>query len=206
MLFTFPSRYWFTIGRWRVFSLTRWSSRIHTRFHVSRATWEPDRRDFDSFVYRSITFFGSAFQHASTRMKLCNSSPGPYPGISGPATLCVQRVCAITHAEFRLLLVRSPLLEQSLIYFLFQRVLRCFTSPRWFLPDYEFIRRCSGITRNRLPHSEIPGSKDVCSSPGLIAAYHVLHHLPTPRHSPYALCRLIRFQIVYSELLNKQRF
>ena len=26
VLFTFPSRYWFTIGRWRVFSLTRWSS------------------------------------------------------------------------------------------------------------------------------------------------------------------------------------
>ena len=26
VLFTFPSRYWFTIGRLEVFSLTRWSS------------------------------------------------------------------------------------------------------------------------------------------------------------------------------------
>ena len=92
VLFTFPSRYWFTIGRWRVFSLTRWSSQIHTRFLVSRATWEPDRRGFESFVYRSITFYGGAFQRALTRLKLCNSSSGSYSGISGPATPCVQRV------------------------------------------------------------------------------------------------------------------
>ena len=38
-----------------------------------------------------------------------------------------------------------------------------------------------------LPHSEIPGSELVCSSPRLIAAYHVLHRLLTPRHPPCAL-------------------
>ena len=32
VLFTFPSRYWCTIGRVRVFSLGRWSSRIPTEF------------------------------------------------------------------------------------------------------------------------------------------------------------------------------
>ena len=41
-----------------------------------------------------------------------------------------------------------------------------------------------------LPHSDIPGSKLVCSSPGLIAAYRVLHRLLAPRHSPYALSSL----------------
>ena len=40
------------------------------------------------------------------------------------------------------------------------------------------------------PHSDIPGSKLVCSSPGLIAAYRVLHRLLAPRHSPYALSSL----------------
>ena len=40
------------------------------------------------------------------------------------------------------------------------------------------------------PHSEISGSMDVCSSPKLIAAYHVFHRLPVPRHSPCALCSL----------------
>ena len=42
---------------------------------------------------------------------------------------------------------------------------------------------CSG----RFPHSEISGSKDICSSPKLFAAYHVFHRLLVPRHPPYAL-------------------
>ena len=37
------------------------------------------------------------------------------------------------------------------------------------------------------PHSEIPGSRCVCHSPGLIAACRVLRRLPVPRHPPCAL-------------------
>ena len=37
------------------------------------------------------------------------------------------------------------------------------------------------------PHSEICGSRDICSSPQLIAAYHVFHRLLVPRHPPCAL-------------------
>ena len=40
------------------------------------------------------------------------------------------------------------------------------------------------------PHSDICGSKLICSSPQLFAAYHVLRRLLMPRHSPYALVRL----------------
>src|SRR5215510_12181923 len=40
------------------------------------------------------------------------------------------------------------------------------------------------------PHSEISGSRDVCSSPELIAACHVLHRLHAPRHPPCALSSL----------------
>ena len=40
------------------------------------------------------------------------------------------------------------------------------------------------------PHSEIPGSKLILSSPGLIAEYHVLHRLLLPRHPPNALIAL----------------
>ena len=42
----------------------------------------------------------------------------------------------------------------------------------------------------RFPHSEICGSRDICSSPQLIAAYHVFHRLLVPRHPPCALSRL----------------
>ncbi len=42
------------------------------------------------------------------------------------------------------------------------------------------------------PHSDIHGSKLVRSSPWLFAAYHVLHRLRVPRHSPNALMTLDR--------------
>ncbi len=41
-----------------------------------------------------------------------------------------------------------------------------------------------------LPHSDIFGSKPVCGSPKLFAAYHVLHRLLMPRHPPHALTSL----------------
>ena len=62
VLFTFPSRYWFAIGRQRVFSLRRWSSQIPTRFLVSRGTWVPDSGSSLSFVYRAFTCYGQPFQ------------------------------------------------------------------------------------------------------------------------------------------------
>ena len=40
------------------------------------------------------------------------------------------------------------------------------------------------------PHSDISGSMDICSSPKLIAAYHVFHRLLVPRHPPCALTTL----------------
>ena len=45
----------------------------------------------------------------------------------------------------------------------------------------------------RFPHSEICGSMDICSSPQLIAAYHVFRRLLVPRHPPCALISLTNF-------------
>ena len=55
-----------------------------------------------------------------------------------------------------------------------------------------FLKLCIGlrileVCSSRFPHSEISGSKDICSSPKLFAAYHVFHRLLVPRHPPYAL-------------------
>jgi len=62
VLFTFPSRYCFTIGHMRVFSLTGWSRQIHTRFLVSRATWEQYPASSQVFGYRIFTFYDRTFQ------------------------------------------------------------------------------------------------------------------------------------------------
>ena len=40
------------------------------------------------------------------------------------------------------------------------------------------------------PHSDIHGSRDICSSPWLFAAYHVFRRLLVPRHPPCALISL----------------
>ena len=48
----------------------------------------------------------------------------------------------------------------------------------------------TGVCPAGFPHSEIAGSRDICSSPTLIAAYHVFLRLLVPRHPPYALIRL----------------
>ena len=50
MLFTFPSRYWYTIGLTGVFSLAGWSRRIHAGFLVSRATQDTTRPHSDSYT------------------------------------------------------------------------------------------------------------------------------------------------------------
>ena len=55
-----------------------------------------------------------------------------------------------------------------------------------------FLKLCIGlrileVCSSGFPHSDISGSKDICSSPKLFAAYHVFHRLLVPRHPPYAL-------------------
>ena len=59
-------------------------------------------------------------------------------------------------------------------------------------PTYTYFIQCTltGYCPAGLPHSEIHGSMDICSSPWLIAACHVLRRLLMPRHSPCALISL----------------
>src|SRR5882724_2986678 len=74
--------------------------------------------------------------------------------------------------------------------FLFLRVLRCFTSPR--SPPTP-IHSALGDTTSLVPGFPIRTSSDprsVDNSPRHIAASHVLHRLPVPRHPPCALKHL----------------
>ena len=57
-----------------------------------------------------------------------------------------------------------------------------------------FAFRMSGMTGLQpagFSHSDICGSRVVCTYPQLFAAYHVLHRLQEPRHPPYALSYLL---------------
>ncbi len=96
MLFTFPSRYLFTIGRQLVFSLTRWSARIHTRLHLYRVTQELPRR-VSVFGYGPLTLHGAIFHS----LHLTSTLPH-----RGPTTPPASR-------WFGLFRFRSPLLTES---------------------------------------------------------------------------------------------
>ena len=111
MLFTFPSRYWFTIGHQVVFSLGGWAPQIPTGFHVSRRTWEIEQKALTFRIQDSHPLW-SGFPSGSAISALCNflglctspsSLPQPRPG----------NACRLHTGRFGLFPVRSPLLRES---------------------------------------------------------------------------------------------
>ena len=106
--------------------------------------------------------------------------------IQGPATPYLPK-----QIRFGLFPVRSPLLGESLFCFLFLRVLRCFSSPG-SPPD------CSGYHAFNVmgcPIRKPADIMDICSSPQLIAACHVLLRLREPRHPPCALNYFLEYNL-----------
>ena len=74
-------------------------------------------------------------------------------------------------------------------------------------PSYAYFvqRRMTGYCPAGLPHSDIPGSMDICSSPRLFAACHVLLRLLMPRHSPCSLSSLT-YRCSHSDLSENSWF
>ena len=70
-------------------------------------------------------------------------------------------------------------------FFLFLRLLRCFSSPG--SPACLCIQHAvTGVLPDGFPHSDICGSMDICS-PRLFMTYHVFLRLLVPRHPPALL-------------------
>ena len=122
------------------------------------------------FTYGAFTLSGRPSQ--AVLLSLLDQFRGPNPGV---------------HAlRFGLFRFRSPLLPESHVVF----------SSSGYLDvsvhRVPLLTLCIGVRilevcSSGFPHSEISGSKDICSSPKLFAAYHVFHRLLVPRHPPYAL-------------------
>ena len=143
MLFTFPSRYWFTIGRQGVFSLRRWSSQIPAGFHVSRGTQD----SIQEGCVVSTTGLSPPVADLSRSFVYETACSLPEVSVQTSDTILQPPICnahGLTHIGFRLFPFRSPLLWES-NFFLFLRVLRCFTSPRSLPQTYIFSK---GISRH----------------------------------------------------------
>ena len=171
MLFTFPSRYWFTIGLTGVFSLAGWSRRIRAGFHVSRVTQVAVAPRVSSHTGLSPSV-----------VRLSNTLPLKTARVTVTAPTTPN-----LHQRNRCGLGSSPFARHywgNHCYFLFLEVLRCFSSLR--LPRHNYMA-VTVLQTAGLSHSDTRGSRDMCSYPRLFAAYRVLHRLREPRHPPCAL-------------------
>src|ERR1700730_14421586 len=188
-LFTFPSRYLFTIGHQGVFRLRRWSSRIHTGFHGPRATWD-DARESLRFRLQGYHPLCRRFPTSSATLTISYSLPDQQLRLSDPATPNAQRLPAMTRARFGLFPFRSPLLRES-------RLLSLPVGTEMFhFPTFPPPALCvQAGAMGHYAHSGFPIRKSpdrslVADSPGLIAGSYVLLRLLVPRHSPCALINL----------------
>ena len=170
MLFTFPSRYWYTIGLQVIFSLGVWSPHIQTGFLVSRPTQVPPRTSSD-FRLRGSNPLRRAFPGTSTNL-LIIFYWRPYNPIGRTRW-------------FGLFPLRSPLLRESRLIS-FPSGTEMFQFPEFALLIYEFNQQCMASTAIRVTPLGNPRIKRCLLFP---EAY---RSLPRPSSLPGAKASALR--------------
>lgn len=168
-LFTIQSPYWFTIGRRGVFSLGGWAPQLHTEFHELRTTLV--RLGSACNEYRAFTFCGRAFQPIHRYVAdtlLTPTTPARRPVWADALSLAATHAIEVSFVSCWYLDVSLPSVRLDTLYIQVPIPLRV-----------------------GFPIRTSQDRSLFASSPGLIAGYHVLHRLSTPRHSPYALYSFI---------------
>ncbi len=173
VLFTFPSQYYALSVTKEYLALEGGPSDFPQGFSCPAVLWILPLPI--AFMYEALTLSGRASQ--------------PVP-LTNQLTYAVRNPSM--HARwFRLFRFRSPLLPESMFLSLppgYLDVSVHRVSPAWLWIHHAVTEVCSA----GFPHSDISGSKDICSSPKLFAAYHVFHRLLVPRHPPCALYSLTK--------------
>ena len=172
VLFTFPSRYLFTIGLLRVFSLTGWCRQIQRGFHRPPPT--QDTRLLKSIACKWLS-------HAMARL------PRRFQSRIFRIMQVLQPRMGLDPYGLGFSAFARHYLRNHFC-FLFLRVLRCFSSPGWLVVP------C--LQHGGLSHSDIRGSKVACTSPQLFAACRVLLSLQKPRHPLCALNYFSSYQFL----------
>ena len=185
MLFTVPSRYWFTIGRLQYLALGRGRPCFPPDVSCPAVLTFSAHPVVHVVAYGALTRSGSPFQYDSANMvKSRRGVSRPLPR-SRPTPL-KQRRLARSPERFGLFPFRSPLLRESS---LFLEVLRCFSSPGApsAVQSDEPSRSPGCPIRRPLDH-RVPAPPQCVSPRGC-----VLPRLQAPRHPPSAhFCTLVR--------------
>ena len=147
---------------------------------MSRPTQDTTKKLY-SYVYGIITLYDATFQKLLLQIQLLQR---------GPTTPTLPE-----QWWFGLFPFRSPLLRESLIVF--------FSSGYLDVSVHQvgLHKWITVLQTAELSHSEIFGSKVICTFPKLIAAYRVLHRLREPRHPPCALNYFLWSLLIYLNLI-----
>ena len=146
---------------------------------VSRVSmYSGSRHVSSSFAYGAFTLFGRLSQNrsANPQESFMQSEPHGARTMVWPLSISLAATLKIDFS-----FSSSGYLDVSV-----HRV------PSAWLCIYHAV---TGVLPAGFPHSEINGSLDICSSPSLIAAYHVFLRLLVPRHPPCALISLTIFSL-----------
>ena len=138
---------------------------------VSRVSWYSGScLVFSSFLYGAFTLSGWLSQNHSSRLEesIMQSEPR-----HARMTVWALSISLAATLEIEVSFFSSGYLDVSVPPVPFHTL--------WI--GVWILEVCS----SGFPHSDISGSMDICSSPKLFAAYHVLHRLSVPRHPPCAL-------------------
>ena len=122
------------------------------------------------FPYTALTLFGPLFQNGSGNISYSCCSPLPR---SARTTVWALTISLAATFAITVVFFSSGYLDVSV--------------RRVPLPQLCIGCGISGLSPDRLPHSDTCGSMGICPSPQIFAACHVFLRLPVPRHPPCAL-------------------
>ena len=147
---------------------------------VPRVSWYSGSRHVNSsFAYGAFTLSGRLSQNRSA--KLVESIPRSAPQ-HARTLVCALPFSLAATLEIDVSVSSSGYLDVS--------VHRVPLHTLWI--GVWMIR----VLRTGFPHSDICGSRIICISPQLFAAYHVFLRLLVPRHPPCALfCLIIQYSL-----------
>jgi hypothetical protein len=186
VLFTFPSRYLFTIGRQEYLALDGGPPGFP---HERPSTWYSGTRPGVGSLSRTGLSPSTAGLSMPLRLTIRFVTPCGTRSPRGPALQhrdCNGCDLSRSHGLGSSLFARHYSGNVSLLL----QVLRCFSSLGFLAATYVFSRAYPGITPGGFPHSDTSGSKLARSSPERFVACHVLLRLLAPRHPPRALSSL----------------
>jgi hypothetical protein len=116
-------------------------------------------------TYGAVTRYGGIFQDLPLPLRFVTSCRLGRDDWAVPQPR-MRNACRLSHAYGLASSLFAHHYSGNRFCFLFLRVLRCFTSPRYHTLPYAFRQGRRPMTAAGFPHSETPGSQPGCRLPG----------------------------------------